>query len=220
MQPALESGSQGAAPPIEKTRPRRNGNQFVLAARRRRQQQEDKNFRHPPSGDEIWICEFCEYESIFGVPPRALVEQYEIKDMKERRRLAEKRRLLEKAKMKGRKGKKASKAAAAKNSAAALAANQAHSHSTQTMPTDQMQSQGTQSDGYIRDEFFDGEDVPIAAPTPPPPPPPPPTLTPTIHTAVTAASVGHGRNGLGPGVGSSKLGPGGGGGGGEAVRAN
>lgn len=55
------------------------------------------------------MCEFCEYEAIFGEPPRALIRQYEIKDRKERRRLAEKRRLLEKAKMKGRKGKKATK---------------------------------------------------------------------------------------------------------------
>ena len=52
---------------------------------------------------EIWICEFCEYESIFGEAPEALMRQYEIKDRKERRRLAEKRRLLEKAKQKGKK---------------------------------------------------------------------------------------------------------------------
>lgn len=52
---------------------------------------------------EIWICEFCEYESIFGEAPEALMRQYEIKDRKERRKLAEKRRLLEKAKQKGKK---------------------------------------------------------------------------------------------------------------------
>ncbi|KAJ5585979.1 hypothetical protein N7450_005766 [Penicillium hetheringtonii] len=59
--------------------------------------------------EDIWICEFCEYESIFGHPPEALIRQYEIKDRKERKRLAEKKRLLEKAKMKGRKSKKATK---------------------------------------------------------------------------------------------------------------
>ena len=57
----------------------------------------------------MWICEFCEYEDIFGVPPVALIRQYEVKDRAERKRQAEKRRLLEKAKAKGRKGKKGNK---------------------------------------------------------------------------------------------------------------
>lgn len=72
-------------------------------------QQEYANFHNAPN--PAWICEFCEYEAIFGTPPMALIRQYEIKDRKERKRLAEKRRLLEKARMKGRKGKKASKKA-------------------------------------------------------------------------------------------------------------
>ncbi|CUS08384.1 unnamed protein product [Tuber aestivum] len=55
------------------------------------------------SNGEVWICEFCEYESIFGEAPEALMRQYEIKDRKERRKLAEKRRLLERAKQKGKK---------------------------------------------------------------------------------------------------------------------
>jgi hypothetical protein len=71
--------------------------------------QEYANFHNPPA--QPWICEFCEYEDIFGQPPIALIRQYEIKDRKERKRLAEKKRLLEKARMKGRKGKKASKKA-------------------------------------------------------------------------------------------------------------
>lgn len=60
----------------------------------------------------MWICEFCEYEDIFGVPPVALIRQYEIKDRQERKRAAERRRLLEKARAKGRKNKKGSKKAA------------------------------------------------------------------------------------------------------------
>jgi hypothetical protein len=83
---------------------RRRGDVYVLAARQRRLQQEYNNLQHPPAPEDVWICEFCEYESIFGEPPHALIRQYEIKDRKERRRLAEKRRLLEKAKLKGRKG--------------------------------------------------------------------------------------------------------------------
>ena len=89
---------------------RRRGDVYALAARQRKLQQEYNNLQHPPAAaEDVWICEFCEYESIFGQPPNALIRQYEIKDRKERRRLAEKRRLLEKAKLKGRKGKKQTK---------------------------------------------------------------------------------------------------------------
>ena len=96
------------APPPRK--PRRSAAKlYAYAARKRRIEQEYQNFHNPP--DPAWICEFCEYEDIFGRPPEALIRQYEIKDRKERKRLAEKRRLLEKARMKGRKGKKVNKKA-------------------------------------------------------------------------------------------------------------
>ena len=99
-----------------KRKPRRNPRrEYALAARQRRLQQEYNNYHHPPAGEDVWICGFCEYESIFGVPPVALVRLYEIKDRKERLRVAEKRRLLEKAKAKGRKNKKGTKGGAAKN---------------------------------------------------------------------------------------------------------
>ncbi|KAL4988451.1 hypothetical protein BDW68DRAFT_92218 [Aspergillus falconensis] len=93
----------------ERKKKRSPGSIYALAARQRKIQQQYANLHHPPSLQDIWICEFCEYESIFGRPPEALIRQYEIKDRKERKRLAEKKRLLEKAKMKGRKHKKATK---------------------------------------------------------------------------------------------------------------
>ncbi|KAL4904516.1 hypothetical protein BDW74DRAFT_25780 [Aspergillus multicolor] len=96
-------------PPSERKKKRSPASIYVLAARQRKIQQQYTNLHHPPSLQDIWICEFCEYESIFGRPPEALIRQYEIKDRKERKRLAEKKRLLEKAKMKGRKHKKATK---------------------------------------------------------------------------------------------------------------
>jgi hypothetical protein len=129
-----QSGQQAAAPPPGATnnsaqgkKPRRRrGDVYALAARQRKLQQEYNNLQHPPAPEDIWICEFCEYESIFGQPPHALIRQYEIKDRKERRRLAEKRRLLEKAKLKGRKGKKQSKNAAKAATQAAPAHQPAH----------------------------------------------------------------------------------------------
>jgi hypothetical protein len=115
QQPASKAAPppKGAQPPQQAPPPRKPRHSasklYAYAARKRRTQQEYANFHNPPS--QPWICEFCEYEDIFGRPPEALIRQYEMKDRKERRRLAEKRRLLEKARMKGRKGKKASKKA-------------------------------------------------------------------------------------------------------------
>ncbi|KAJ5735572.1 uncharacterized protein N7483_000697 [Penicillium malachiteum] len=82
---------------------------YSAAARRRQNNQQYHNAHNPPRAEDNWICEFCEYERIFGTPPTALIRQYEIKDRKQRKLLAEKQRLLEKAKSKGRKAKKATK---------------------------------------------------------------------------------------------------------------
>jgi hypothetical protein len=108
---AQQGQSQQAPPP--KPRPRRPGRVYELAARRRRLQQEYINLHHPPRREDIWICEFCEYEAIYGEPPKALIRAYEKKDRRETKRQEERRRLLEKAKIKGRKGKKGTKASKA-----------------------------------------------------------------------------------------------------------
>ncbi|KAK3636159.1 hypothetical protein LTR56_014322 [Elasticomyces elasticus] len=95
-----------APSPAAKPKPRRRpSKEYALAARQRQLQQEYTNYHHRPTKDNLWICEFCEYEDIFGTPPLALIRSYEIKDRKERKAKEERRRLLEKAKMKGRKGK-------------------------------------------------------------------------------------------------------------------
>ena len=170
----------------KKTR-RRRGDIYVLAARQRRLQQEYANLHHPPSSEDVWICEFCEYEAIFGVQPTALIRQYEVKDRKERRRLAEKRRLLEKAKLKGRKGKKATKGQAKAAAAAASAANTNHAanaagghhptdadlaHMDQYADDALYDHNGQPLDPLGPDEYLDDEgyedDPPIAMPAPPP----------------------------------------------------
>jgi hypothetical protein len=112
----------------------------------------------------MWICEFCEYERIFGTPPAALIRQYEIKDRKIRKQEAERRRLLEKAKMKGRKGKKGSKA-----KAQATQQNQQPAHHQDQRPPppshQNSNSQDTQSEDYYEDgEYDDGyheDDLPV-----------------------------------------------------------
>ncbi|KAH8647435.1 hypothetical protein BGZ60DRAFT_500271 [Tricladium varicosporioides] len=144
--------SAQTAPP--KKNRRRTGKEYLIAARQRRQQQEFRNYHHPPAAEDVWICEFCEYERIFGTPPEALIKQYEIKDRRVRKQEAERRRLLEKAKMKGRKGKKGSKAPAKANTQDRQAT---HHQAQQTPPMNhsQSQSQGTQSEEYYEDEYED-----------------------------------------------------------------
>ncbi|OAX81682.1 hypothetical protein ACJ72_03977 [Emergomyces africanus] len=172
--------SQGGQNATSGKKTRRSANSiYALAARQRRLQQQYANLHHPPNIDEIWICEFCEYESLFGHPPEALIRQYEIKDRKERRRLAEKRRLLEKAKMKGRKGKKATKNAA-KAAAAQQSAHQQgydrqqhHPLTGDHDPTGQGGGGGggLGSDDYLGDEYEDEVAAQATHPSPPIPQP-------------------------------------------------
>lgn len=156
------AGQQPAQQPKKPRRP--PGKRYAMAARERRLQQEYNNYHHLPKEEEIWICEFCEYESIFGSPPEALVRQYEIKDRRERKRLAEKRRLLEKAKMKGRKGKKGNKNAARNNNLATQPQYAPTQQNYPRQPSNQgpVQNHGTQSEDYLADDY-DDDPIPIPA---------------------------------------------------------
>ncbi|KAI5817665.1 hypothetical protein BZA77DRAFT_30728 [Pyronema omphalodes] len=131
--PGISSSSYQQPPqPVKKKAPRPSRREIYQQQQRRRREEAQS---HRNNG-EIWICEFCEYEAIFGHPPEALMRQYEIKDRKERRRLAEKRRLLEKAKQKG---KKNSNKSNKKNSGA-------NNTAPPPPPPSATDSQGTQSD--------------------------------------------------------------------------
>lgn len=159
--------------PTKKTRRRTAEKEYLIAARQRREQQEYQNYHHPPAPEDEWICEFCEYERIFGSPPAALIRQYEIKDRRIRKQETERRRLLEKAKMKGRKGKKGNKLAT-KNVAAAHD-RQSHLQQAQQQTSasqSQSQSQGTQSEENYEDEYEEDyrRDEPPPSPTVPPVP--------------------------------------------------
>ena len=192
-QPSSQQGQQQHAPPPRK--PRRNAaKMYAYAARKRRLAQEYQNFHNPPVLGDMWICEFCEYEDIFGVPPVALIRQYEIKDRKERKRLAEKRRLLEKARMKGRKGKKASKKAQQN------ANNQQNNQNAQSNRYDQRlddQQLDGQDEEYYDDSYDDaphGTDKPchhhVCNHAPHPPHPPNPKVGGDPHGGGKAVSTG------------------------------
>jgi hypothetical protein len=100
------SGKQAPNLPEPPKKPKRRRNSLLRAAKQRSKETKYQNMHHPPASDDFYLCEFCEYELIFGHPPEALIRQYEIKDRRRRREEEERRRLLEKAKMKSRKGKK------------------------------------------------------------------------------------------------------------------
>ncbi|KAL9018261.1 MAG: hypothetical protein Q9185_004427 [Variospora sp. 1 TL-2023] len=166
-QEAPFQGSANQPAPQKPRKPRRSlAKQLTMAARQRRLQQEYDNYHHPPAPEDTWICEFCEYEMIFGSPPEALIRQYELKDRQDRRRLAEKRRLLAKAKMKGRKGKKGTKNAA-KNANAANTAQQSAPTPRHELPPDKtsMQNYNTPSEECVA-EAYDDDPPPNPAPLP------------------------------------------------------
>ncbi|KAK7984067.1 hypothetical protein PG989_011469 [Apiospora arundinis] len=162
------NGSKPAAGATSKKSRRRAGSSLLQAARERRQQTEYQNYHHPPTLQDVWVCEFCEYERIFGRPPEALIRQYEIKDRRRRREEAERRRLLEKAKMKSRKGKKASNKLPAKNSnntqerAAAPAGYQAPHMGNQ--PSQETQSEEFDEDDYYEEDAHDDAYIPPSDP--------------------------------------------------------
>lgn len=109
-----KSASRGSGTSRPKTR-RQLDKELARAAHERRAEATAKYYNSPPKADDIWICEFCEYERIFGEPPRALIRAYEKKDRILRQEAADRKRLLEKAKAKARKGKRNAKAAAKAN---------------------------------------------------------------------------------------------------------
>ena len=160
--PGAQQPVAGDQASVGRKKKRSPGSVYALAARQRKIQQQYTNIHHPPSLEDIWICEFCEYESIFGRPPEALIRQYEIKDRKERKRLAEKKRLLEKAKMKGRKTKKATRNA--KNGAAHHAGYQ-QGYDRASVDHSSATGSGPHDDDYLGPEY-DDESESIPAPNP------------------------------------------------------
>lgn len=172
-----DSSLRGEAPQsaasLERKNRRRAARDLHLQARKRREGTARQNFLNPPKLEDQWICEFCEYERIFGYPPVALIRQYEIKDRKIRQQEEERRRVWEKAKARSRKGKK-SKAppkSSANNSANTVNGNNVHSHTNDAHaapPMNHTQSQDTQSDVFD-DEEYEAEGNYELDPSQPPP---------------------------------------------------
>jgi hypothetical protein len=83
----------------------------------RQRLQQDKNAKSGSldkwTAKDVELCRFCEYEAYFGVPPRALIRQYELKERKEVLARRKRQRQIENAKKSRRnKNLKATKPAA------------------------------------------------------------------------------------------------------------
>ncbi|OBR08663.1 hypothetical protein CH63R_07428 [Colletotrichum higginsianum IMI 349063] len=153
-QPTAPTSKPNAQPGASKKKSRcRAEKELRMAAKQRRQEAEYKYYNNPPKPEDMWICEFCEYERIFGEPPFALIRQYEIKDQKARRKEEERKRLLEKAKAKSRKGKKPAKSPGKAPSPQNLSQDQGGN-----VPMTSAVSNSTHDDDYVDDYPHDDED--------------------------------------------------------------
>lgn len=112
--PAKPSGP--GQPPTGATQPKKSRRQLnkelAQAAKKRQQDAAFKLQRSPSADTDFWLCEFCEYEAIFGRPPRAMIRLYELKARRQKKEEEERKRRLEKARSRSRKVKKSIKPAA------------------------------------------------------------------------------------------------------------
>lgn len=120
---AATEPKEPAVSALEQQRQERRKNRRALdkelttQARDRRFQARRKMAKSPPSIEDEYICLFCDYEAIFGEPPRYLIRSFEMRARNERIDEEKKRRRLEQVKARNRKGKKGSAKASAKNNA-------------------------------------------------------------------------------------------------------
>ncbi|KKF94694.1 hypothetical protein CFO_g2916 [Ceratocystis platani] len=115
--PPAEKVKEPAPMTMEQQRQEKRKNRRVLEkelaeqARERRFQTRRRLSKNPPPAplldEEEYICLFCDYEAIFGEPPRYLIRSFELRARNERIEEEKKRRRLEQVKARNRKGKKA-----------------------------------------------------------------------------------------------------------------
>ena len=169
---------QGNLPPQQtatqqpERRPRRSlMKQLALQARNRKLDLQYNNYHHPPRKEDVYMCAFCEYENIYGCPPAALIQQYEMKDRRVKKDAEKRRRHLEKFKMKNRKGKKGNKGATKNNATAATASESqmaAQQYDNQHADDPLLQNPPTQNEEDVAGDYDDDAlDMPGAMPLSP-----------------------------------------------------
>lgn len=104
--PSLAAMDPILPPRQQRTKEEKEFDRQRLLAKQRR---EARSKLKPGEREQIWICQFCEFESIFGYAPLALINGYTERVRATRRAALERKRLLEKARSKGKKKKAGSK---------------------------------------------------------------------------------------------------------------
>ncbi|KAH8882634.1 hypothetical protein GQ53DRAFT_787319 [Thozetella sp. PMI_491] len=135
------------APPTNPQKKAENINRELKEqARARRRNTRNQNRQAPPKPEDLWVCDFCLYEDIFGTPPRHLIRDFELKERKQRQQEAALKRKMEKMKKDARKGKKGGRVPAPHD----------HSHDRSTPPHVHHDHDNYESE--IDEDEYDGDD--------------------------------------------------------------
>jgi hypothetical protein len=103
---ASHADSSESAASRERKLRRQINRELEKQARDRRRQAQEESRRNPPTGEDLYVCDLCMYQRIFGREPKALIRMFEEKVRQERIDEELRRQRLERAKARGRKGKK------------------------------------------------------------------------------------------------------------------
>ena len=182
------SHPQPAAPP---KKPENIDRELREQARARRRNARFQNKHHPPKPEDVWVCDFCIYEDIYGSPPRHLIRDFELKERKQRLQEAALKRKMEKMKKDARKGKRGGRLAPPHDHAAHDRNLPPHDHHA---PVDNYESE-VDDEEYENDEY---DDEGVYSPDEPPPLEPDPQAyhhPPPIgqghrHQGITAGGAG------------------------------
>lgn len=146
--------AQSQPEPAQKSSRKATADRYTAAAEARLRKTQLANRRNPPKPEDIWICEFCDYEAIFGSPPRALVRQYEIKDRKQRQQGQHRKAQLERMKKGKHRGKKNGKPAAKSSNAGR---DSHHALDSRDASASQY-GHSTHGEEYYEDEYYEDEE--------------------------------------------------------------
>ncbi len=93
-------------PPNPQKKPENLNRVLREQAKARKKNARSQNRQNPSKPEDVWVCDFCIYEDIYGEPPRHLIRDFEMKERKQRLQEAALKRKMEKMKKDARKGKR------------------------------------------------------------------------------------------------------------------
>ena len=174
--------------PSQKKKPVNIDRELREQAATRKRSQRLQNRVNPPKPEDIWVCDFCLYEEIYGAPPRHLIRSFEMKERKQRLQEEALRRKMEKMKKDARKGKKVGRVAAAHDHAQERSAP-AHNHHVHDNYESDVEEDEYEVDDYEDDAMYSPDEPPPLERVPDARQPP---IAASPHPPPLAAGVGGG----------------------------